>query len=167
MLKVETPKAEASETKNSIDTIRKSEPGEAWMKYISRRSRLSKQSPPMTLTLVEDLGYDVITEFWYQLLLGIEPEGDIVNAHTKNLLGDIKSSTEDLTYKVHPISMEKYVKEVKRLREATFSGPSIVIPAIVKTETLDPELKEMGWRRFNFPGELVISPKYIYKDWIS
>ena len=89
------------------------------IKEISRRSRLYEQSPPLTLPLVEDLVYDRKKEFGYQFLLGIEPEGEIGYVNTKVLLRHLKSITGDLPDKAHPISMENYTKEVKRLREST------------------------------------------------
>ena len=44
----------------------------------------------MNLPLVEEQGYYRKKKFGYQLLLGIEPEGDIVNVHTKKLLRNLK-----------------------------------------------------------------------------
>ena len=43
---------------------------ESSMKDISRRSRLSEKSTPMTITLVEQLGYDRVTEEGDEILLG-------------------------------------------------------------------------------------------------
>ena len=54
------------------------------MNEIIRIIILCKQYPPITLPLVEDLGYDGMTKFRDQLLLGIEPEGYIENVHTKS-----------------------------------------------------------------------------------
>ena len=45
--------------------------------------------------------------------------------------------------------MQNYPKEVKGLREDTLSGQSIATKNMVKTEKLDPELSEIGWRRLN------------------
>ena len=38
-------------------------------------------------------------------------------------------------------------------------GPSDVTPSMFKTKVLDPELPEIGWRRFNFPWCTGYSPK--------
>ena len=48
------------------------------------------------------------------------------------------------------ISLEEYIKEVGLIRQETSSGPSHITPPMIKTEALDPELEEIGWRRFNF-----------------
>ena len=55
--------------------------------------------------------------------------------------------------------MAEYIKEVRHLREPTSSGPSDVTPTMVKTEALDTELVETGWRRFNFPWCTGYPPK--------
>ena len=47
--------------------------------------------------------------------------------------------------------MNEYQKEVRRIREAISSIPSIFTPSIIKTEYIDPELAEIGIRRLNFP----------------
>ena len=55
--------------------------------------------------------------------------------------------------------MEEYTTEVIRLRKGISSGTSDVTPEMVKTEVLDPELAEIGWRIFNFPWCTRYSPK--------
>ena len=66
------------------------------MKELSRRIRLSKQSPPMTPPLLKYVEYDGMTEFGNQLLLGIEPEWGIGNFHTKKPLRHVKSSMGEI-----------------------------------------------------------------------
>ena len=108
------------------DIVRKFELEDASMKGISRKIILDEKFPPMTTPQVEYLGYHIMKYCRGNLLLGMEPEEDTGNSHTKNLLRYLKPITGNLPYKVSPISIENYGKEIKRLKESILSGPLIV-----------------------------------------
>ena len=75
------------------------------------------------------------------MLLGEEVDDTSGNAHTGKFLKYLKAVTGALPEKAYPISLEDYTKEVQSIRSSTYSGPSLVIPAMVKTEVLYPELR--------------------------
>ena len=70
--------------------------------------------------------------------------------NTKTFLKNIKLVTGALPNSATPITLEYYITDIKRLRDATSPGPSIVTTAMVKTKSLDPELRQIVCQRFNF-----------------
>ena len=73
------------------------------------------------------------------------------DSHNRTFINYLKSVTRALPDPATPITLEDYITEVNCLIESKSSGPSIVTPAMVKTEALDQEPREISWRRFNFP----------------
>ena len=67
-------------------------------------------------------------------------EVDNISPHTHDYLSQISAITRALLDKASPISMDKYVKELKQLREDTSLAPSVVTPAMIKIEMIEPEL---------------------------
>ena len=91
------------------------------------------------------------------------PEVDNANPYTQEYLNNLSTITRSLLYKANIISMDKYAKEVKQLREATFLGPPVFSPAIIKKEIMQPELDMTGQKRFNFPWCTGYSPVRCHK----
>ena len=80
------------------------------------------------------------------------------DSHNRTFINYLKSVTRALPDPATPITLEDYITEVNCLIESKSSGPSIVTPAMVKTEALDQEPREISWRRFNFPWCTRYSP---------
>ena len=72
------------------DIVQKSELYQASMKDISRRSRLYENYPLMTISLVEQLGYDRMTNFGETILLETGMGQDRANQHTRTFLRQLK-----------------------------------------------------------------------------
>ena len=105
----------------------------------------------MPYLLVQNLGYNGIAEFLEKVILVKEVDTALVDTQTRSLLSHLKSVTGNLPEKATPITLEEYIKEIKSLRESTYSDTSPVTPAMDKTEVMDTELREIGWRRLNLP----------------
>ena len=105
----------------------------------------------MTYPLVHTLTYNRMIEWGYNVILREEVDVSFTNTYTRKLLKHLNLITGSLHEKSPPISLEDYIKAVRRLRESTSSGSSIVTPYMVKTEVTYPELRELGWRRLNPP----------------
>ena len=118
-----------------------------------------EQSPFTTPPLIQHQGYNGMIDYGDQILLGTAQKIPELEADTNNFLQELVSITGSLSEKYEPLSLEQYVAEVNRLRETTSSSPSDITPAMIKTDSLDPELAEIGWRRLNFPWFTVYSPK--------
>ena len=97
------------------------------------------------------------------MLLVKEFDVSFTNTHTRKILKYLKSVTGSLPEKSSTISLEEYTKEVRNLRESTSSCPYIVTSTTVKTEVTDPELRELGWCRFNFPWYTGYSTKTYHR----
>ena len=72
------------------DIVQKSELYQASTKEIRRRSRLYDNSPLMTIPIVEQLGYDGMTNFGETILLETGMGQDRVNQHTRTFLRQLK-----------------------------------------------------------------------------
>ena len=102
------------------------------------------------MPLVQELLYDIMTESGNIIVEGQKPLETKVNQYTRQILHQLRSPTNKTQRKATPITYEAYSEELRRLREGTSSGPSIVIPSMIKTDIMDPELEEIGWRMVNF-----------------
>eukprot|EP00957_Ditylum_brightwellii_P143499 10931942-Ditylum_brightwellii.AAC.1 len=60
-----------------------------------------------------------------------------------------------------PAPSFQYEKEVKNIREKTSAGPSMVTPAMIKTELEDPYLANVGWMAFNILWYTGYSPRQL------
>ena len=69
------------------------------MKEISRRIRLLEKYPPMKSPLVEQLGYDVMSEEGYEIILVTVIGQDKGNTFTRDLLRQLKAVMGTLTEK--------------------------------------------------------------------
>ena len=107
----------------------------------------------MTITtpLINSLNFDGIDKYGNYIIVGRAAEIPGINSYTRRYLYQLSKITRSLTYQSQTISLEEYIKEVRRLRESTSFGTSNFTPAIVNTESLDPELAEIGWQKFNLP----------------
>ena len=105
----------------------------------------------MLSKLVNKLGYNGMAAWGDDILKGANIGAEMGDSHTRTFLKNLKPVTGSLPYPATTINLEEYITEANHLRESTSSGPSIVNPAMAKTEALDPELREIGWRIFNFP----------------
>ena len=74
--------------------------------------------------------------------------GDI---HTGTFFVHLKSVTGSLINPDTTITLEDYITEVNHLIEPTSPVSYIVTPVMVKTEALDPELRDIDRKIFNFP----------------
>ena len=99
-----------------------------------------EQSPIMTPPLIQNIEYNNMTGYGYQTLLGTAQKIPELEPDTNNFLQKMVSITGSLPDKSKPLSFEKYITEVNRLRETTPSGPSDITTEMVKTEALDTEL---------------------------
>ena len=113
----------------------------------------------MTSPLVNHFHFNGMTDYGNGIIM--EQAADIphLDIYTKRYLQEIAALTRSLPDKYQPISLEEHTKEVNWIREGKSLGPYDFTPAMVKTEILDPELAEMGWKRFNFPRCTGYSPK--------
>eukprot|EP00957_Ditylum_brightwellii_P046767 3549019-Ditylum_brightwellii.AAC.1 len=57
------------------------------------------------------------------------------------------------------MKFEEYKKEVRKLQERTSLGPSMVTPAMIKTEVDDPYIANINWKASNFTWCTSYSPK--------
>ena len=130
------------------------------MRDTEQRSISSEKYLSITTPLVNHLNFDGMTKYSNYIILGRAVEIPDLDPYTRIYLNQISTITRSLPDQDQPISLEKYIKEVRRLREATFSGPSYFNPAMVKSEALDPELAEICWQIFNFPWCTGYSPKF-------
>ena len=105
----------------------------------------------MTPPLVKHLQYDGMADFGNDILLGQAADIPHIDNNTKIHLQELSALICSLPNQAQPTTLGEYTIEVSWLREGTSSGPSDVTPVMVKTEVLDSELAEIGWRRFNFP----------------
>ena len=121
------------------------------MGEIIRRSILSETTPTMTEYLVQKLQYNVMTEWEDNIFLGNYVEVSDRNIYTSKFLKHLKSVTGKLPDKASPFSLEDYIKIFNSLRESTSPGTSIFTPTMVNMEVLYLELREIVWRRLNFP----------------
>ena len=76
------------------------------MKEMIQISRLSEDTPSLTMSLVQDLGYDVITEAGNIIVEGREPLDTKVNRYTRQLLHQLRSSTNKIPIKATTIPYE-------------------------------------------------------------
>ena len=76
------------------------------MEKISRISRLSETTPPMTEPLVQKLQYNVMTEWGDNILLGNYVEVSARNIHNRKFLKHLKLVTGKLPDKASPIRIE-------------------------------------------------------------
>eukprot|EP00957_Ditylum_brightwellii_P097932 7458650-Ditylum_brightwellii.AAC.1 len=82
-----------------------------------------------------------------------------LDQHTQLYLDQLRRVDNAIVSKAEPMTFDEYVGEVKRLQERTSSGPSMVTPAMIKTEILDPYLADINWRASNFTWCTGYSPK--------
>ena len=101
-------------------------------KYIGNRSRISEDTPPTTVPLVELLQYNGLIPFREQILLGLEQDLPSRETHTRRLLIQLREIKEILPPKASPINHHKYTEDLKRHRETTSSGTSDTTTAMVK-----------------------------------
>ena len=120
------------------------------MDEVEKRSRMSQESPPMTMPLVEHLQYHGMTDFSNEVLMGRPPQVEGIDEATQCYLDQLRAVDGHLPEPAKPFSFNQYLEEVQRLRERTSSGPSAVSPAMVKTEAKDDELGRIGWLASNF-----------------
>ena len=92
-----------------------------------------------------------MADYGYQIIIDTAQKIPELEANKNNFLQKLASIIGSITNKAETISFGQYITEFNRLRETPPSGPSYITPAMIKTEALDPELPEIGWRRFNFP----------------
>ena len=111
-------------------------------KEIDHHRRMSEQYPATTLPIIHHLDCDSMTDNGDQILLGTSQKIPELEVNKNNFLQKPASITDYITDKAKPTSSEKYITEVKCLQETTFSPPSDVTPEMVKTETMDPNLKK-------------------------
>ena len=81
-----------------------------------------------------------MTDFGVKILFRTDKGQERGNQDTKIFLTNLKYVFMTLPDKSSTIPMEDYTKEIRHLREATYSIPAIVTPIRVNTEELDPEL---------------------------
>ena len=105
----------------------------------------------MIFTILQALKYNGMKETGDQILTRTVDLEQIENDNTKRLRKELKYPTTEMPPNVDPIKFESNQEKIKILREATFPGPFRIASDMVKTEILDPELVEIGWKRFNFP----------------
>ena len=91
-----------------------------------------------------------MADYGDQIILDTAQEISELEANKTNFLQKLAPVTGSIPNKAEHISCGKYITEFDRLRETTPYGPSYITPDMVKTEALDPELSEIGCRRFNF-----------------
>ena len=113
----------------------------------------------MTHPLIQHLEYNVITDYGYQIKTGTAQKITEIKADTNNFLQKLVSITVYLSDKSETLSLEQYIIKVNRLQAGTSSAPSDITPSMVKIEALEPELAEIGRRRFNFPWRTGYSSK--------
>ena len=75
----------------------------------------------MTYPLVQKLGYNKMSEWGDNVLLGKKIDADAGDTHTSICLSHLKEVTLNLPGKATPITLEEYIKEIKSLRESTYS----------------------------------------------
>ena len=100
-----------------------------------------------------------MADYGDQIIIDTAQEIPELEANKNNFPQKLSSITGSIPNKAEPISFGKYITKFDRLQETTPSGPSDITPSMVKTEALDPELSEIGWRRLNFPCCTGYSPK--------
>ena len=91
------------------------------MEDISRRSRLSDNTPTITELVVQILAYNVITELGDNVLIGEGVDNTYGNLYTRKFINHLKSVTGDLPGKASPVSPEYYTKEYQSLIKSTSS----------------------------------------------
>eukprot|EP00957_Ditylum_brightwellii_P177750 13539607-Ditylum_brightwellii.AAC.1 len=104
----------------------------------------------MTAPFVHHLQYHSMTNYTDEILRGTASSIPGVDLATQAFLDKCKLVTGDIPSQAKPKSFLSFLKECQRLRERTSSGPSIVTPAMVKTEALDPVLGVSAWHASNF-----------------
>ena len=120
------------------------------MKEINQHSRIEENFPGVTYILANHLNFNVTNDFGDDILILSKEEIKNIDPYMKRYLNDLAAITHLLSEPDQPIPMEEYLKYVKCLREATSSGLSYLTPDMVKAESLDSEISEIGWRIFNF-----------------
>ena len=108
-----------------------------------------------------------MADYGDQIILDTAQEISELEANNNNFLQKSASITGSIPNKAKPISFGQYITEFDRIRETITSGPSYITTAMVKIEALDPELSEIGWRRFNFSWYTGYSPKQYKKGLAS
>ena len=105
---------------------------------------MSENTLPNIAPLIDLLKYSVNNPIFQKPLLGTSLDLQSLCDHTKSFLKQLIEIKESLLPPITPVTQQEYMEEVKRIREATFSGTSGTTPEMVKTEALNPELKEIG-----------------------
>eukprot|EP00957_Ditylum_brightwellii_P007008 530372-Ditylum_brightwellii.AAC.2 len=123
----------------------------ACMIEVGNRSRMSESTPPMTEPLVSLLQYHGMTEFTDNILQGTAHLVDGIETATQLLLDECTALLNDIPPVAELLSYETYLQEIATLRERTSSGPSLVYPAMIKTEAKDFILSRVAWLSSNIP----------------
>eukprot|EP00957_Ditylum_brightwellii_P038519 2911275-Ditylum_brightwellii.AAC.1 len=123
---------------------------EACMHKVEGQSRVSEKSPAIVTPLVHYLENSGVTDDTNKLLTGNIWKVPGIDEYTQAYLDQLWYVEGHAPEPATPILFPTYIGEVKRLRERTLSGPSNVIPAMVKTKAVDPYISMINWQASNF-----------------
>eukprot|EP00957_Ditylum_brightwellii_P210043 15364506-Ditylum_brightwellii.AAC.2 len=128
------------------------------MEEIANRSRILENTPPMTLPVVDLLGYNSNTDYADRILLGTADPIFDIDENIQLYLDQLAAVKGALLEEAKSDPFSQYIQEVENLREKTSSGPSNITPSMIKTEIGDPCIANVNWNASNFPWCTRYSP---------
>ena len=144
-ISIEIPDTEEEGHIMQKDITLSSELEKSTMEKIGNKRRLLEKYLTMMYTLVNKLGYNDM-KAWEEDILTVSDIGvEMGDVNTTTFLENLMSVIGAIPESASLITVLDYITEVNHLRESTSSGPSIVTPAMVKTESLNPELREISY----------------------